>query len=326
MKSEILSALRQSEGYISGQELCERFGVSRTAVWKGINQLKNEGYQIEAVQNKGYRLCGYPDSISKTELESRMHTRWVGKNLICLDSVDSTNDYIKKLAEEGAPHGTLAVADYQSGGKGRRGRAWVTPHGSAIAMSILVRPQLAPEKASMMTLVAGMAVAKSVKEVTGLDVKIKWPNDVVIRGKKISGTLTEMSMELGAIHYIVIGTGINANVTEFPEEIQDIATSLILEKGEKVDRAAIICAHMEAFEDFYDRFMEYGDMTLLREDYQELLVNQNQQVRVLEPGNEYTGIARGIDELGQLLVEKEDGSMVKVYAGEVSVRGIYNYV
>ena len=326
MKSEILSVLRNAEGYISGQELCERFGVSRTAVWKGINQLKNEGYQIEAVQNKGYRLCGYPESISKIELESRMHTKWAGQNLICLDSIDSTNDYIKKLAEEGAPHGTLAVADYQSGGKGRRGRSWVTPHGSAIAMSILVRPKLAPEKASMMTLVAGMAVAKSVKEVTGLDVKIKWPNDVVINGRKISGTLTEMSMELGAIHYIVIGTGINANVTEFPEEIKDIATSLILEKGEKVDRAAIICAHMEAFEDFYDRFMEYGDMTLLKEDYQELLANQNQQVRVLEPGNEYMGIARGIDELGQLLVEKEDGSIVKVYAGEVSVRGIYNYV
>lgn len=326
MKSEILSALRDTEGYISGQELCERFGVSRTAVWKGINQLKNEGYQIEAVQNKGYRLCGYPDSISKIELESRMHTKWAGRNLFCLDTVDSTNDYIKKLAEDGAPHGTLAVADYQSGGKGRRGRSWVTPHGTAIAMSILVRPTLAPEKASMMTLVAGMAVARSVKEVTGLDVKIKWPNDVVIDGKKISGTLTEMSMELGAIHYIVIGTGINANVTEFPDEIKDTATSLILEKGEKVDRAAIICAHMEAFEDFYDRFMEYGDMTLLREDYQELLVNQDKVVRVLEPGHEYTGIARGIDEMGQLLVEKEDGSIVKVYAGEVSVRGVYNYV
>lgn len=326
MKSEILSALRDTEGHISGQELCERFGVSRTAVWKGINQLKNEGYQIEAVQNKGYRLCGYPDSISKIELESRMHTKWAGRNLFCLDTVDSTNDYIKKLAEDGAPHGTLAVADYQSGGKGRRGRSWVTPHGTAIAMSILVRPTLAPEKASMMTLVAGMAVARSVKEVTGLDVKIKWPNDVVIDGKKISGTLTEMSMELGAIHYIVIGTGINANVTEFPDEIKDTATSLILEKGEKVDRAAIICAHMEAFEDFYDRFMEYGDMTLLREDYQELLVNQDKAVRVLEPGHEYTGIARGIDEMGQLLVEKEDGSIVKVYAGEVSVRGVYNYV
>ncbi len=326
MKSEILSALRDTEGHISGQELCERFGVSRTAVWKGINQLKNEGYQIEAVQNKGYRLCGYPDSISKIELESRMHTKWAGRNLFCLDTVDSTNDYIKKLAEDGAPHGTLAVADYQSGGKGRRGRSWVTPHGTAIAMSILVRPTLAPEKASMMTLVAGMAVARSVKEVTGLDVKIKWPNDVVIDGKKISGTLTEMSMELGAIHYIVIGTGINANVTEFPDEIKDTATSLILEKGEKVDRAAIICAYMEAFEDFYDRFMEYGDMTLLREDYQELLVNQDKAVRVLEPGHEYTGIARGIDEMGQLLVEKEDGSVVKVYAGEVSVRGVYNYV
>ena len=202
----------------------------------------------------------------------------------------------------------------------------MTPHGSAIAMSILVRSKMAPEKASMMTLVAGMAAAKSVKEVTGLDAKIKWPNDVIINGKKISGTLTEMSMEMGAIHYIVIGTGINANVTEFPEEIRDVATSLILEKGEKVDRAALICAHMEAFEDFYDHFMQYEDMTLLREDYQELLANRDQQVRVLEPGNEYTGIARGIDKFGQLLVEKEDSSIVKVYAGEVSVRGVYNYV
>lgn len=326
MKSEILSVLRNTEGYVSGQELCERFGVSRTAVWKGINQLKNEGYQIEAIQNKGYRLCGYPESISGTELESRLETKWIGKNLICLNEVDSTNDYLKKLAEEGAQHGTLVVSDYQSGGKGRRGRSWVTPHGTAVAMSILVRPKLAPDKASMMTLLAGMSVAKSVKKVTGLDVKIKWPNDVTVNGKKISGTLTEMSMELGAIHYIVIGTGINANVMEFPEEVKDIATSLAIEKGEKIDRAAIICAHMQAFEDYYERFMEYGDMRLLKDEYEEMLVNRNRQVRVLEPGNEYTGIARGIDELGQLLVEKEDGQIVKVYAGEVSVRGLYQYV
>ena len=325
MKSKILNALRNSEEYISGQELCEQYGVSRTAIWKGINQLKKEGYEIEAVPNKGYRLCGYPDSISQIELESRLETKWAGRPLICLDETDSTNNEVKRLAENGQGNGCTVVADFQSGGKGRRGRAWVTPKGSAIALSILLRPELAPDKASMLTLVAGLAVAKSVREVTGLETGIKWPNDVVIDGKKISGTLTEMSMEMGAIHYVVIGTGINANMTEFPEEIQGIATSLRLQTGNRVDRAAIICAYLKAFEEYYEKFLVCGNMELLKEDYAKLLVNMDKEVKVLQPENEYTGIARGIDELGQLLVEKEDGTVEKVYAGEVSVRGIYSY-
>ena len=255
-----------------------------------------------------------------------LKAKWMGIPWNWTEEMDSTNEWAKRDAKNGAPSGAVYIADSQTQGKGRIGRRWETPKGSSLALSLLLRPDFEAEHAPMLTLIMGMAACMAIEKITGLTAEIKWPNDVVINGRKISGTLTEMSMELGAIHYIVIGTGINANVTEFPEEIKDIATSLILEKGEKVDRAAIICAHMEAFEDFYDRFMEYGDMTLLKEDYQELLANQNQQVRVLEPGNEYTGIARGIDELGQLLVEKEDGSIVKVYAGEVSVRGIYNYV
>lgn len=325
MKSKILSALRAQNEYVSGQELCGQFGVTRTAVWKGIQQLREEGYEIEAVHNKGYRLVAAPDTVSGAELKSRMETRWAGRELVYLDTVDSTNDYVKKLAEQGAPHGTLAVADYQSGGKGRRGKIWITPHGTTIAMSILIRPQIRPEKASMLTLVIGMAAAMAVRDITSLDVKIKWPNDLVIHGKKLSGTLTEMSAEMEGIHYVVIGTGINANITEFPEELQEIASSLQIELGHPVDRGAIICASMKYFEEYYEKFIETEDMSLLKDGYQKLLANMEQQVRVLDPGNEYTGIARGIDDLGQLLVEREDGTVTRVYAGEVSVRGIYQY-
>lgn len=326
MKSKILSELRAQDGYVSGQQLCEAFGVTRTAIWKGIRQLREEGYQIEAVPNKGYRLISSPDSISAAEIKSRLETAWAGRELIYLDTVDSTNNYAKKLAQEGAAHGTLVVSDFQEGGKGRRGRGWMTPHSTAIAMSLLIRPELRPEKASMLTLVMGVAAARGVREVTGLDVQIKWPNDLVIGGKKICGILTELGAEMERIHYLVIGVGINANLTEFPEELRETATSLRLELGRPVDRGAVICACMKAFEEYYDKFLRQGDLSLLMDDYQRLLANCDREVRVLDPSGEYKGIARGIDRLGQLLVEKEDGTVTAVYAGEVSVRGIYQYV
>lgn len=326
MKSKILNILRIKGDYVSGQELCEYFGVTRTAIWKGIRQLREEGYQIDAVKNKGYRLLESPDLITDVELGSRMDTNWAGGKLVYLNEVDSTNNYARKLAEDGVQHGTLVVADYQNGGKGRRGRTWVMPHRKAIAMSLIVRPDIRPEKASMMTLVTGMAVAEAIKKVTGLDTKIKWPNDIVINGKKISGILTEMSAEMDVINYVVIGIGINANFTEFPEELRETATSLQQQLGYPVDRGAIICMTMKIFEIYYERFMETQSMKGLAEEYQQMLVNLDRQVRVLEPGNEYSGVARGIDETGQLLVEKENGETVAVYAGEVSVRGIYNYV
>lgn len=325
MKEKILGALYEQDGFLSGQELCERLGVSRTAVWKAINQLKKEGYRIEAVQNKGYRLCETPGNITEVEVKSRLKTKWAGQNMTCLSEIDSTNNYVKKLAEDGAEHGTTVIADFQSGGKGRRGRTWVTPPKTAIALSTLIRPDLEPEKASMMTLLAGMAVVKAVRAVTGLECQIKWPNDAVIGGKKISGTLTEMSMEFGAINYIVIGTGINANITVFPDELKETATSILIEQGKETDRAALICEYLKALEEYLELFLQTGDMSLLLEEYHGMLVNRNRQVRVLEPGNEYNGIARGIDKEGQLLVEREDGTVEHVYAGEVSVRGIYSY-
>lgn len=326
MKREILYILRNQPGYISGQALCEKFGVSRTAIWKVINQLKAEGYEIEAVPNRGYQIKSCPDLISADEVLSLLDTKWAGREVYYYPVVDSTNTRGKRLAEEGVPHGTLVLADDQSGGKGRRGRGWTNPAKKTIAMSLIVRPELQPVKASMLTLVMGMAVCSACCEILDRPVQIKWPNDVVLEGKKLCGILTEMSAELLAIHYLVIGAGVNVNLWDFPDELKDKATSLCIYAGQEISRARVISRVMHYFEGYYQRFMATADMSDLRDDYQAMLVNINEKVKVLEPGQEYHGIARGINEQGELLVERTDGRIEKVFAGEVSVRGIYGYV
>ena len=323
---ELLRHLRETDGYVSGQELCTRYGVSRTAVWKKIRQLQDEGYEIEAVPNRGYRLTSVPDAVTAGEVASRMKTTWIGRDVRYLPSVGSTNTVAKQLGEEGASEGVLVIADEQTAGKGRRGRSWQIPAGSSVQMSLLLRPALAPERISMVTLVMGLAVAEAIRDLYGLEAGIKWPNDVVIGGKKITGILTEMSAELQAVHYIVIGTGINVNVTTFPEELAGRATSLEIELGRKVSRAELVAQTMSRFEEAYELFLQTQDLSLLTERYQALLLNRGREVRVLEPGHEFTGTARGINTLGELLVETEDGTVRKIYAGEVSVRGIYGYL
>ncbi len=242
------------------------------------------------------------------------------------DTLDSTNICAKRMAEEGAPNGTLVIADKQTAGRGRCGRAWETPKGTAIAMTLLMRPNLRPEKASMLTLVMGMAVTRAVNELYSLNCQIKWPNDVVWEGKKICGILVEMSAEMNAIHYLVIGCGINANMTEFPEELKEKAISLRMITGAEVDRAQIIQRSLEWLEKYYQKFEETSDMSGLMEEYNQMLVNRGSEVCVLDPCGEYRGKALGINDAGELLVEKEDGTTENVYAGEVSVRGVYGYV
>lgn len=326
MKSEILAALRESRDYVSGQELCEKLQVSRTAIWKKIKELQGEGYEIEAVPNRGYRIVGCPDIIAAEEVESRLKSKWAGHPVKYFDEITSTNQYAKRIGEEGAPEGTLVVADEQTQGKGRSGRVWSTPHGTAIAMTLLIRPKLPPASISMVTLVMGLAVARACRELYHLPVGIKWPNDVVIHGKKLCGILTELSAEMMSVNYVVIGTGINVNVKEFPEEIRKTATSIALELGHETGRAELIASCMEYFEVYYEKFIQAGDLSPLMEEYNELLLNRDQKVRVLEPGREYTGTALGINQNGELLVVREDGSRTAVYAGEVSVRGVYGYV
>lgn len=326
MKSEILSILRAADGYFSGQQLCEKMGVSRTAVWKAIHELKEEGYKIEAVRNRGYCLVEDADVITQAELKSMLHCQWIGDRLEYFDETDSTNTRARKQAEQDAPHGTLVVADSQLAGKGRRGRQWASPKGVGIWMSVILRPSLPPMRASMLTLVAGMAVVRGIKSVTGLSPMIKWPNDVVAGGKKISGILTEMSTEDECIRYVITGIGINVNNEEFPGDLSATATSLKLEKGEDIRRSPVIGAVAEAFEEYYGRFMETCDMSLLREEYNRELANAGRGVTVLDPRGNYEGTALGIDDEGSLLVEKRDKTVAAVISGEVSVRGIYGYV
>lgn len=326
MKSRILTALGSTDGYVSGQELCRMLHVSRTAVWKVINQLKEDGYEIESVPRRGYRILGRPDVVTADEIRSCMNTQWMGSEIHFFETIDSTNNEARRLAEKGAPHGTLLVAESQESGKGRRGRSWVTPSGSAVAMSFLLRPQLPPQCASMVTLVMGLAVAKACREYCKVDAKIKWPNDVVVDGKKVCGILTEMSSQIDYINYVVIGTGINTNIEQFPSELVQTAVSLHKLMGRRPERAVLIAACMKYFEQYYELFERQQDLSLLMEEYNGLLAGKGGTVRVLEPGNEYSGISEGINERGELLVRRENGTLEAVYAGEVSVRGVYGYI
>ncbi len=325
MKAEILRVLKERQDYVSGQELCELLGVSRTAVWKAIGQLKEEGCQIEAVRNKGYRLADCGDVISKAELLSCMRGSF-GREIVYFDSTDSTNVRAKKLAEEGAEHGTLVVAGHQEAGRGRRGRSWVSPEGTGIFMSLILRPDILPTSASMITLVAALAVHDGILEETGLETAIKWPNDIVADGKKLCGILTEMSAELEGIHYVVVGIGINANMESFPEDVRKTASSILIQTGKRVRRSHLAAAVIAAFERYYEKFIRSGSLAPLVDVYNEHMARRGGEVKVLDPAGSYTGTALGIDETGELLVEMPDGKVRRVVSGEVSVRGIYGYI
>lgn len=326
MKEEILRLLRSADGYISGQELCNRFGVSRTAVWKAINQLKEAGYEIEAQQNKGYRLMAAPDLMTEAEIKSLMHTEWVAKEVLYFDTIDSTNTKAQELAEKGYQSGTLVVADKQESGKGRRGRSWVSPSGTGIFMTLMIKPDINPNNASMLTLVAALAVAKAITSVTGEEAMIKWPNDIVVNGKKVCGILTEMNAQFDYINHIVVGIGINVHNESFPEEISLMASSLMIEAGGKrFHRAQIIAETMSYFEQYYDTFLKTQDLSALVREYDKLLVNRNKSVRVLDPKEPFDGKAMGITPKGELIVDTWESRKL-VSSGEVSVRGIYGYV
>ena len=218
------------------------------------------------------------------------------------------------------------MADCQISGKGRRGRSWESPSGTSIYMTLLLRPKILPGKAPQMTLLMALAVADGIRKVTGLSTQIKWPNDIILNGKKICGILTEMSAEIDYINYVVVGVGINCNQETFPEELREKATSLKLESGQEIQRATVIAAVMESFEKYYQIFEKTEDLSGFLDEYNELLVNREREVLVLEPGQEYEAYALGINSSGELIVKTADGQRREIFAGEVSVRGVYGYV
>lgn len=323
MKEEILQMLKSRPDFISGQDLCEYFKVSRTAVWKVIGQLKNEGYEIEAVNRKGYRLVSSPDILSASEIISGLTTKIMGREVHCYEELGSTNDQGRMLAEQGAPDGTLVIAEMQNAGKGRMGRKFFAPPGSGIWMSLILKPDIPPVDASMITLIGAMAVQKTLKSFN-LDSGIKWPNDLVIDRKKVTGILTEMSAGPDQVNYIVIGIGINVNMKSFPEELKENAISMAMASGKNYHRAEIIQQVMKNFEDTYRIFLKEGSLAFLQNDYNESLVHMNKEISVHEIRRVWKGISLGIDERGELIVSTEDGDTL-VRSGEVSIRGIYGY-
>ncbi|MCR5743833.1 MAG: biotin--[acetyl-CoA-carboxylase] ligase [Lachnospiraceae bacterium] len=325
MKDDILSELLCSEGYVSGQALCEKYGVSRTAIWKVINALKEEGYGISSVNNRGYKITKLPDKLKEFVVKSMLTTERFGRKLDVLDEVDSTNNYCKKMAEEGAVEGYTVATMKQVAGRGRRGRVWETPDDTNIAFSLLLRPELVPNDASMITLLAALSVVSAVEELTGKTAQIKWPNDVIIGGRKVCGILTELSLELSAINYVVVGIGINVTNETMPEDIKDHASSILMETGVRVDKSELLGRILIHFEKYYDRFLVDKDLSGFKEMYENHLVNMNKTVRIIEGGMERTGVALGISERGALVV-KFDTGVEQITGGEVSVRGIYGYV
>ena len=247
------------------------------------------------------------------------------KKIIYYEQLDSTNTKVSELAAQGAEHGTVVVATRQTAGKGRRGREWESS-GDNIYMSMLLKPDFETEKAPMLTLVMAYSVAKVLGANGFSDIQIKWPNDLILSGKKVCGILTEMHLQGTTIHHVVIGVGINVNGQEFSTELMNKATSLYIECGKRLDKEKLIVDIVDTFMKEYDHFVEVGNLGFLQEEYNAMLVNREKEVRVLEPENEYTANAQGITQMGELEVRLPDGTERTVYAGEVSVRGVYRYV
>ena len=261
----------------------------------------------------------------RMNLLNELETAWAGKTCLCFDILDSTQEYGKELAKTESVHGTLIVADSQTAGKGRRGRIWQSPKGTTISMSLCLEPKISLEHISGLTLVMALAVAEAIKEISSFDPQIKWPNDIVLNGRKICGILTELVFRK-EIYAVIVGVGINVNTEQFPEEIQEVASSLKRECGREFSRETLIAAILKYFERFFESYKKTQDLRLLREDYEAMLANKGKEVLVLDPQGSYTGIAKGITDSGNLVVMCEDGSEKEVYSGEVSVRGLYGYV
>lgn len=318
----ILELLRRQEGFLSGEDIGRELSITRAAVWKGIKKLREEGYEIEAVTNRGYRLTNPETMYNKRELEQGLKTKTMGQSIYFYEETDTTNNRARELALEGASEGTLVVAEKQTAGRGRRGKVWESPLGTGIWMSLVLRPQIMPAEASVLTLLCGLATAEAIEAETGLSAGIKWPNDILINGKKAVGILTEMDCEMSEVHFVIPGIGINVNTASFPPEIAEIATSLYLECGKTVSRRRLVHRVLERLEEHYETFLRTGSFAAMLEDYRKHCITLGKEVHVLgrEP---FFAEALDITPEGELLVRRADnGKEEVVFSGEVSIRGV----
>jgi len=306
--------------FVSGQDMSKKIKITRTAVWKHIGGLRKMGYLIESIPSKGYRLVEIPDRLSPDELRKTLQTRIIGKELLFFDEVDSTNDAAMEKGAKGLAEGLVVLSEGQTHGKGRLGRTWVSPENVNIYMSVLLRPDISPQHAPVMTMMSAISTARAITEVTGLETTIKWPNDVLIDRKKVSGILTEMNAEQERINYVVIGIGINVNMKreDFPVDLRVPATSLAECLGKRVDRMNLLLMLIRILEQDYDELKKDGIMSIFNR-WRKGCDILNRRIKVSLPGEEITGVAEDLTPEGGLMVRLDCGGKRVIYAGDVSI-------
>lgn len=321
--AEILASLRGAgEGGVSGAELACRLGISRAAIWARIEELRGLGYDIEASPVQGYRLRGTPDCLHADDLISRLAraTRVVGRDIRVFQETSSTNDIAEKLARDGVKEGVVVFAESQSKGRGRLGRKWVSPSGKGLWFSVLLRPLLHPQAATQLTVAAATALVRAIRSATKLTPQVKWPNDIMLRGRKVAGVLTELSAELDTVRHAVLGIGVDVNVraTEFPPELRKIATSCQIELGRSIDRAELAVSIMRELDADYHGVCA-GEFGRIANEWESSCTTLGREVRIQVGTRQIEGRAEALDEDGALLVRTEHGRLERIVGGDVEL-------
>jgi BirA family transcriptional regulator, biotin operon repressor / biotin---[acetyl-CoA-carboxylase] ligase len=321
LRKKLLEAFTNSEQeYVSGQYLADLIGCSRTAVWKHIEELRKDGFELEAVRKKGYKILNLPKSISADRVQLGLKTEFIGKVIHYEETVDSTQKIAHLLSHEGAVEGTVVIAEEQTGGRGRMDRVWHSPKSTGVWMSLILRPKIPLQRAPQLTLLTAVAIVQAIQEITTLTPQIKWPNDILIEQQKVTGILTELQADADRIISVIIGMGLNVNQTEddFPPALRDIATSLRVKEGKEIDRADLIKVIFHKFETLYMIFLEKGfyPIKLLWESYA-ISIGKDITARTLN-GN-FTGKALGITDEGVLKVKDEDGEIHHIYSADIEL-------
>jgi len=320
LDTRILKALRDSPS-VSGADLAEQAGVSRAAIWARIEELRGLGYEIQANPHQGYRLLSSPDALHADDLLARLRdTRVIGRDVRVFHETGSTNDVIERLARDGAREGVAVFAESQSRGRGRLGRRWVSPPGKGLWFSVLLRPRMYPQQVTQITVAAATALSRAITRVAGLRPQIKWPNDLLADGRKIAGILTEMHAELDQVKYVILGIGLDVNLTarELPPELHGIASSIRIASGRKADRPALAAAILEELDADYQR-VERGQFKSLAEEWEDQCVTLGHEVVISIGARQIRGRAESLDEDGALMVRNAHGQLERIIGGDVTL-------
>jgi len=322
MDEEILQLLREHpSAFLSGEEISRQLKVTRTAIWKRMKVLREMGYEIEASTKRGYRLIRSPDLLSPSEVKPILRTKWMGKTIHHFQTIDSTNYKAYQLALIGAEEGEVVIAESQKKGRGRLGRHWFSPSFLNLYLSVILRPKIPPQQASIITLMAAVATAEAIEKFSGLKPSIKWPNDILLRSRKVAGLLNEIQSEMDQIHFVILGIGVNLNMDErmFPKEIRSTATSLKKEMGQTISRKAFLQSLLGELEEWYGIFLKEGGAAILKA-WRDRAQIEGKRVKVTSFGETVAGVAVDVDSDGALILRTQDGDEKRIVAGDMEYK------